>query len=338
MKFAVHLGNFGGAIPAGDVLTLAAAADRLGYDSVWASDHILTPEQFDSVYPYPGTVFTPETASTVYEPITTLAYVAGATTRVRVGTSVLVIPQRNPLILAKQIATLDALSGGRVEIGVGVGWMREEFDILGAPFADRAGVLDEYLALWQTVWTEAIPEFHGHFVDLPPCRFGPLPAQPGGPPISIGGNSTRSLRRAAAGGWGWHAFRLDPSTTARKVAEFEDYWQAAGRERAALRVIMRCHFDLCAETFGLRRWRARMVDPRPVGAGRGDRRCIRGRRSHRPGGDGRAGEVVGRARGRPRLLRRDVWAHARSLRERSPHVLRRCSRIFARAAPARGRR
>jgi probable F420-dependent oxidoreductase len=244
MRFGVHLGNFGGAIPAGDILTLAAAADRLGYDSVWASDHILTPEQFDSVYPYPGTVFTPDTASTVYEPLTTLAYVAGAAARVRVGTSVLVIPQRNSLILAKQIATLDALSGGRVEIGVGAGWMREEFDILGAPFADRAAVLDEYLALWQTVWTEAIPEFHGRFVDLPPCRFGPLPAQPGGPPISIGGNSARSLRRAAAGGWGWHAFRLDPSTTARKVAEFEDYWQAAGRERTDLRVIMRCHFDL----------------------------------------------------------------------------------------------
>src|SRR5262245_35387469 len=113
MRYGVHLGNFGAGIEAAEIIGLAAAADRLGYDSVWASDHIVTPETFASTYPYPGTVFTPETASTVYEPLTTLAYVAGATTRVRVGTSVLVVPQRNPLILGKEIATLDALSGGR---------------------------------------------------------------------------------------------------------------------------------------------------------------------------------------------------------------------------------
>ncbi len=244
LSYGVHLGNFGGAIEAAEILGLASDADRLGYESVWVSDHILTPEVFESNYPYPGTVFTPDTASTVYEPLTTLAYVAGATTRVRVGTSVLVAPQRNPLIVAKEIATLDALSGGRVEIGVGVGWMREEFEILGAPFAERGAVLDEILALWQTVWSEPVPEFHGRFVDLPPCRFGPLPAQPGGPPISIGGNTSRSLRRAAAGGWGWHAFRLDPASIAAMVGELEEYWQDAGRERSALRVIMRCHVDL----------------------------------------------------------------------------------------------
>jgi probable F420-dependent oxidoreductase len=244
MRYGVHLGNFGGAIEAAEILALAAAADRGGFHSVWVSDHIVTPEVFESSYPYPGTVFTADTASTIYEPLTTLAYVAGATERVRLGTSVLVVPQRNPVILGKQIATLDALSGGRLEIGVGVGWMREEFDLLSAPFEQRGARLDEILALWQTVWTDPAPEFHGRFIDLPPCRFGPLPSQPGGPPISIGGNTTRSLRRAAAGGWAWHAFRLDPATVASMVAELARYWKQAGRDREELRVIMRCHLDL----------------------------------------------------------------------------------------------
>jgi probable F420-dependent oxidoreductase len=244
MRYGVHLGNFGATVDPAEMLGLASAADRLGYDSVWVSDHIVTPEEFTSQYPYPGTVFTPEAAATVYEPLTTLSFVAGATTRVRVGTSVLVAPQRNPLILAKEIATLDAISGGRVEIGVGVGWMREEFAMLGAPFDERGAVLDEYLALWSTLWTEPIPEFHGRFVDVPPCRFGPLPAQRGGPPISIGGNTSRSLRRAAAGGWGWHAFRLDPAGVGERVRELEGHWDEAGRDRAALRVLLRCHLDL----------------------------------------------------------------------------------------------
>ena len=116
--------------------------------------------------------------------------------------------------------------------------------MLGAPFAERGAVLDEYLALWQTLWSEPIPEFHGRFVDLPPCRFGPLPAQRGGPPVSIGGNKARSLRRAAAGGWGWHAFRLDSASIAARTAAFERYWHAAGRDHEELRVIMRCHLDL----------------------------------------------------------------------------------------------
>jgi probable F420-dependent oxidoreductase len=244
MNYGVHLGNFGAAVDPASIISLAAAAERFGYDSVWVSDHIVTPEVFESQYPYPGTVFTPETGAVVFEPLTTLAYVAGATQRVRVGTSVLVVPQRNPLIMAKQIATLDALSGGRVEIGVGSGWMREEFELLGASFEERGPVLDEYLALWQKLWSEAIPEFHGRFVDLPECRFGPLPAQSGGPPISIGGNTSRSLRRAASGGWGWHAFRLAPEDIGAKINEFRSYWQDAGRQGAELRVLMRCHVDL----------------------------------------------------------------------------------------------
>jgi probable F420-dependent oxidoreductase len=244
MKFGIHLGNFGAAVSADHIVGLADAADRLGYESVWVSDHIVTPEVFSSQYPYVGTVFTADAAGVVFEPLVTLAFVAGRTRRIRVGTSVLVAPQRNALIMAKQIATLDALSGGRVEIGVGTGWMREEFEILGARFERRGAALDEYLAAWHCVWTEAKPEFHGEFVDLPMSRFGPLPAQPGGPPISIGGNGARSRRRAAEGGWGWHAFRLAPEEIRGNVAEFARLWEEAGRDRSEMRVLMRCHMDL----------------------------------------------------------------------------------------------
>lgn len=246
MRFGIHLGNFGAAVTGEFIMTLALAAERLGYESVWVSDHIVTPEVFTSHYPYVGTVFTPDTAAVVFEPLVTLSYIAGATQRVRIGTSVLVVPQRNPLVLAKQIATLDALCGGRVEVGVGTGWMREEFEILGARFERRGAALDEYLDLWGHLWSDEKPEFHGEFVDLPMSRFGPLPVQAGGPRLSIGGNGEKSLRRAASGGWGWHAFRLSPDEIGAKIQEFGGLWEETGRDRSQMRVLMRCHMDLGA--------------------------------------------------------------------------------------------
>lgn len=241
MRFGVHLGNFGPAASTHGIVTLAGAADRLGYASVWASDHIVTPQQFDSRYPYPGTVFTPDTAETVFEPIATLAYLAGRTEHVNVGTSVFVAPQRQPLVAAKQFATLDALCGGRVEVGVGAGWMREEFDILGADHAHRGAILDEHIALFQRVWANTRTEYHGTYVNVPEVRFGPPPVRPGGPLLSIGGNGHVSIDRAARLGLGWHSFRLAPDQVAAGRDRYLATAERNGGTPAQVRILLRCN-------------------------------------------------------------------------------------------------
>ncbi|HEX5113818.1 MAG TPA: TIGR03619 family F420-dependent LLM class oxidoreductase [Pseudonocardiaceae bacterium] len=241
MRFGVHLGNFGPAASTHGIVGLAGAADRLGYASVWASDHIVTPQHFDSVYPYPGTVFTPDTAETVFEPIATLAYLAGSTEHVTVGTSVFIAPQRQPLVAAKQFATLDALCGGRVEVGLGAGWMREEFDILGADHRHRGAILDEHIELFQRVWTNTRTEYHGTYVEVPEVRFGPPPVRPGGPPLSIGGNGAVSVDRAARYGVGWHSFRLTPEEIAAGRDRYLAAAQRHGRTPGEVRILMRCN-------------------------------------------------------------------------------------------------
>ncbi len=193
------------------IAALGGRAEALGFDSLWVSDHVVIPERIESVYPYggPGT-FTPANRANYFEPLTTLAFLAGRTQRARLGVSVLVVPQRQPLVAAKQWATLDALAGGRTILGVGAGWMREEFVALGADTFERRGaVLDDAIRLFRTVWSEPGPvSFKGEMLQFEPLRFDPKPARAGGPPIWIGGHGRRSLRRAAELGDGWQGVRM----------------------------------------------------------------------------------------------------------------------------------
>lgn len=244
MRFGIHLANFGPATSAEGILGLAGAAEELGFDSVWVSDHVVVPASFVSSYPYPGTTFTPDAAATVFEPLVTLAVVAGATNRVRVGTSVLIVPQRNPLVLAKQLSTLDALSGGRLDVGVGAGWLAEEFAVLGAPFAQRGPVLEEWLAIWRRVWSEREPGFEGRHYRFAPVRFEPKPVRPGGPPLFVGGHSAPALRRAATLADGWNAFRLTPDEVAGALPRLHRHAEAVGRDPAALQVLVRVNVDV----------------------------------------------------------------------------------------------
>jgi probable F420-dependent oxidoreductase len=194
VQFGVCLPNFPfGVQPSTDaIVAVAQAAERLQYDSVWVSDHVLVPED-RSRY------------GQLYEVLTTLAYVAARTERIRLGVSVLVLPQRHAVLVAKQIATLDNLSGGRVILGVGAGWMQGEFDNLGADFHRRGRHTDEALRVLKTLWQEEQPQFAGEFYRFRHVLFGPRPVQPGGPPIWIGGNSEPALRRAVTLADGWHA-------------------------------------------------------------------------------------------------------------------------------------
>lgn len=224
MKFGVQLPHFGPLASGEGTLALARRAEALGYDSVWVGDHI--------IYPPPlAERFGPE----FYEAVTTLAFVAAQTSRIAVGTAVLVLPYRQPVVLAKQLATLDALAGGRLIVGVGAGWLEEEYRALGAPFEQRGAATDEYLQAMRALWTADRPRFSGRFVTFPEVLFAPRPRPT--PPVWVGGNSPRALRRAAELGDGWlpiwHAPTgrgFTPETLRDRGAELERLRARAGRE------------------------------------------------------------------------------------------------------------
>ncbi len=211
MKIGIHLGNNGASATADSLATLAARAEELGFDSVWTSDHVVIPSSIAGDQPAgrPG-VYDPADLQNYWEAFSVLAFVAGMTKRVELGVTVIVVPQREPLLFAKQWATLDQLSGGRTILGVGVGWNREEFEALGAgdKFDRRGAATDEAIRLWRTVWqTEGDVSFEGDVYRVNPIRFLPKPARSGGPPIWVGGSARPSVRRAAQYGDNWHPIR-----------------------------------------------------------------------------------------------------------------------------------
>jgi probable F420-dependent oxidoreductase len=205
VEFGCHLPIFGPAATRAGLLTFAREMERLGYDSLWASDHIIIPYTIRSRYPYSETGEFPLSAdATFLEPLTALAMVAGVTERARLGTTVLVLPHRHPVLAAKTLATLDHLSGGRVILGAGVGWMREEIELLGAPFDARGAWSDEAIRIMRVCWREERTRFKGRFFTFDDIGCFPKPAR-GDIPIWMGGHSKPALRRIVALADGWHA-------------------------------------------------------------------------------------------------------------------------------------
>lgn len=191
MKFGFILPNFGGKIWPRELVELAKGCEEEGFDSVWATDHIIMPAELREPY------------GQVLEPFVTVSFVAAATKRLRVGTSIIVLPQRNPILVAKQAAAVDAYSGGRLMLGFGVGWAEKEFGFLDADFGRRGRVMDESIGLIRKLWSDEIVNFEGEFFHLRDALFLPKPAQKR-VPIWIGGNGRRSLERAIRLGDGWH--------------------------------------------------------------------------------------------------------------------------------------
>lgn len=205
MEFGCHLPIFGPAATRAGLLTFAREMERLGYDSLWASDHIVIPYAISSRYPYSETGEFPLSAdATFLEPLTALAMVAGVTERARLGTTVLVLPHRHPVLAAKTLATLDHLSGGRVILGAGVGWMREEIELLGAPFDARGPWSDEAIRIMRACWRDERTHFKGRFFTFDDIGCFPKPVR-GDIPIWMGGHSKPALRRIVALADGWHA-------------------------------------------------------------------------------------------------------------------------------------
>ena len=198
---------------------VARAAEDAGFDSLWAGEHVVLPDPQAPPSPMAPT-------DAILDPAIALTYAAAVTTRVRLGTGIIILPQRNPLVLAKELASLDVLSGGRLIFGIGVGYLEPEFRALGAPFADRGAVTDEYLAAMRAIWNQAKPAYQGRFVSFADVQAHPHPAQNPHPPIVVGGRTGLAFRRAIQHGNGWYGFALDLDGTRRAL---EGLREAAAR-------------------------------------------------------------------------------------------------------------
>jgi probable F420-dependent oxidoreductase len=239
-----------------NLLRVARHAEEAGMDTVWVSDHVVMPVDVKSEFPYtPGRPFPVDAMADYLDPIVALTLIAARTTRVRLGTSILVVPLRSPLAVAKALATLDVVSGGRLVVGVAAGWMREEFEAVGAPpFAERGAVTDEYLRAMKTLWTSDPATFDGRYVRFPAVHCRPQPVQRPHPPLIVGGWSRAAMRRAAALGDGWQPplgpgpeKGLGPAKLAAEVAALRDMAKQAGRDAQALRIQFKAPLRVTAE-------------------------------------------------------------------------------------------
>jgi probable F420-dependent oxidoreductase len=220
------------------LIAVAEQAEANELESLWVGEHVVRPRTSTARYPYTagGAQQAAIRAVGLAEPFTALAFLCACTSRLRLGTGVIVLPQRNPVYVAKEAAAIDVLSGGRLELGIGVGWDRDEFAAVGASWERRGERADEYLAVVRALWAQDAAEYRGRHVELPLCTLEPRPLQ-APPPVLVGGNSPQALRRAARTGDGWLAFDLTPDAFASRREALDVELGRAGRGRIAISVI-----------------------------------------------------------------------------------------------------
>jgi probable F420-dependent oxidoreductase len=218
MEFGICIPHYGKPLDVPKILETVRRAEELGFDSIWVTDHILVPPTLEIIY-----------RDHMLEPLTVLSHVAAITTRARVGTSVIILPYRNPIVVAKMLATIDHLSRGRLIVGAAVGWMEPEFAALGAPFADRGAFSDECLRLIKALWTQERVSFKGRYFQFDEMQASPRPVQQPHPPIWVGGNSARARRRVAELGDGWHATAMPLQAFKAGIAHLRELWGRRGR-------------------------------------------------------------------------------------------------------------
>jgi probable F420-dependent oxidoreductase len=230
----MDIGYFGlgiGALTTSDwVKPVATAAERLGFASIWAPEHVILLQKYSSKYPYSAGEFPMPTDTPFADPFTTLAFAAACTSKIKIATGICLVPEHNPLVLAKTVATLDRLSGGRFVLGVGIGWLAEEFQALGISFERRAQRTREYIDIMRKLWTERKSSHRGEFVSFPEVQSFPKPHNRT-VPIWFGGETPPALRRIGEYGDGWIGFNLSPNEAAAKIKRIEEILKANRRQR-----------------------------------------------------------------------------------------------------------
>jgi probable F420-dependent oxidoreductase len=211
MKFGLHSVNLHTCGYPETAVRLARAAEAAGFESLWVADHVVLPDPPLSQRPM-------DPDMRLLDPVVMLTFYAALTTRIRLATGVIVLPQRQPLVLAKQLASLDVLSNGRLMFGLGVGWCAPEFQALGVPFEHRGSRGDDYLAAIRAIWAEEKPAYQGRYVTFAGVQAQPQPVQRPTPPIIVGGRAPEAFRRAAEHGHGWYGFGLDVEQSAQDIA------------------------------------------------------------------------------------------------------------------------
>jgi probable F420-dependent oxidoreductase len=232
MRLGLHALGIGSGARRDVIDAVARAAERSGFATLWSGEHVVMVDESASRYPYSadGRIAVPAEADWL-DPMIGLSFVAAATSTIGIATGILLLPEHNPVLLAKQAATLDTLSGGRFTLGIGVGWSREEFDALGVPFARRAARTAEYVEAIRTLWRDDVAYFHGEFVGFDAVRVNPKPVRNRRVPIVLGGNSDAALRRVAGWGDGWYGFNVEgPAVVARHLEGIRAACTERGRD------------------------------------------------------------------------------------------------------------
>ena len=219
MKLGVCLPHYGRPIEVPRMLEVARRAEGRGLDSVWVTDHVIVPDQANVIY-----------REHMLDPLAILPWLAGVTQRIALGTSVVILPYRSPIPVAKLLASVDVLSGGRLIVGAAIGWLEGEFEALGVPFKERVSRSEEALELLRTLWTQEHPKIQTKRYRLEAVTFSPMPLQKPRPPLYVGGNSEGALRRVARLGDGWHATATNLDAFRQGVHTLRRFWKEAGRE------------------------------------------------------------------------------------------------------------
>ncbi len=224
------------AIDGDSTLEICLRASGAGFESLWGGEHVILPDSISSKYPYSADGKIPAEPDTpIPDPLIWLAFAAAAAPTLRLGTCILIVPQRNPLVLAKELATLDQLSGGRVELGLGIGWLKEEFDALGVAWERRGARNDEYIAAMRALWAAPHAEFHGEFVDFPPVTCSPRPVN-GSIPVLVGGHTDAAIQRAVRIADGYFPGEGNSERLGKLIERLRTAAEEAGRDPDSIEI------------------------------------------------------------------------------------------------------
>ena len=254
MKVGFGLPQMGPAASPDAVVKAAQRAEELGYDSVWVIERLLYPLKPQTPYPATPDGSLPDIYKQVLDPLATLTFLAAKTTRIGLGTSVLDMPYYNPVMLARQLTTLDVFSQGRLRLGMGLGWSKDEYDAVGATFKGRGARADEFLQVLKAIWTTDPVEFHGKFFHLHKSIIQPKPVQKPHPPIYLGSFSEAALKRVAKYADGWNPVGIPVEGMGQMFQGLKEMAKAEGRDPSSLRLLVRAHPEITEKPLGKDRW------------------------------------------------------------------------------------